>query len=136
MHDRSLFERLEAATHPARLPAPFSASALSESVINNIRRIFNARQGSCETRPDYGVPDLNDVVRMHLEAVPAIERAVRTQIELFEPRLRDVQVRFEPDSEDPLSLGFAVTATLVGENEERIRFDTRLGDDRRLRVRS
>jgi type VI secretion system protein len=136
MRDRTLFERLDTAGSLSAVVDNFSATLVTESVVDNIRRIFNTRQGAVETRPDYGMPDLNDVVSLYLEAVPAIEQAVREQIEKFEPRLRNVEVSFEAQPDDPMALGFVVTALIVGRDDERIRFDTRLGDDRRISIRS
>ncbi|CAN1523843.1 COG3518 Predicted component of the type VI protein secretion system [Rhabdaerophilaceae bacterium] len=136
MRDRTLFEQLDSAGRLSAVADSFSVAMVTESIVDNIRRIFNTRQGAVETRPDYGMPDLNDVVSLFLEAVPAIETAVRDQIEKFEPRLRNIDVAFEAHPDDPMALGFVVTATIVGRDGEQIRFDTRLGDDRRLSIRS
>jgi len=135
MRDRSLFDRLDEATDADPPPASeFDTSRLADSVMENLRRIFNSRQGATETRPDYGVPDLNDVITLYLEAGPTVERAVRLQIEKFEPRLSHVEVSQDLQRDDPTALAFSIRAILHGENEERIRFDTTLGDDRRLKL--
>lgn len=135
MRDRSLFDRLEQATATESAPvAAFDARLMADSVMENLRRIFNSRQGSVETRPDYGMPDLNDVITLYLEAVPTVERAVRLQIEKFEPRLSSVEVSHDAQHDDPTALAFSIRAILHGESDERIRFDTTLGDDRRLKL--
>jgi type VI secretion system protein len=136
MFDRSLSERLEASTadRPFRA-STFDKSALLESVLDNVRRIFNERRGSCETRADYGMPDLNDVLGQG--GTPASLALVVQQIMLsFEPRLSDPIVRFTPDPDNPLSINFRVSAVLhYGEDVERVSFDTVLSDDKRVRVR-
>ena len=134
----SLFERLEAAREPGvGSPETIPARSLPDSVLTNVRAILNARQGCCETRPDYGMPDLNDISREASETIPAIARAVKLQLETFEPRLRQVQVRPLPSSDAPGEFAFSVSAVLIdGEDGEAMRFDTVLGNDRHMRLRS
>jgi type VI secretion system protein len=137
MFDRSLGERLEASTadRPFRASG-FDKSALLESVLNNIRRIFNERRGSCETRVDYGMPDLNDILGQG--GTPAsLALIVQQMMVAFEPRLSDPVVRFTPNPQDPLSINFRVSAVLhCGDDNERVAFDTVLSDDKRVQVRS
>ena len=136
MFDRSLTERLEASTadRPFR-PSVFDKSRLLESVLENVRRIFNERRGSCETRLDYGMPDLNDVLGQG--GTPASLALIVQQImETFEPRLSDAVVRFTPDPTNPMNINFRVSAVLhYGEDAERVAFDTVVSDDKRVRVR-
>jgi type VI secretion system lysozyme-like protein len=108
---------------------------LLESVLENIRRIFNERRGSCETRLDYGMPDLNDVLGQG--GTPASLALIVQQIMTsFEPRLSDPVVRFTPHPEDPLSINFRVSAVLhYGDDVERVSFDTVVSDNKRVRVR-
>lgn len=136
MFDRTLTERLEASTvdRPFR-PTTFDKSKLLESVLDNVRRIFNERRGSCETRPDYGMPDLNDVLGDGGTPV-SLALIVKSIMETFEPRLSDPIVRFTPDPGNPLNINFRVSATLrYGDAAERISFETVLSDDKRVKVR-
>jgi type VI secretion system protein len=137
MLDRSLFERLER-SEDGRLqaPGPLDRSALLESVIANVRAVLNARQGCCETRPDYGMVDLNDAAGARVDFIAGVVRAVQEQIEAFEPRLSEVRVRHAPEEAAPPLMAFHVSAALkLGDGKEPVRFETLLGDDRRLRVR-
>lgn len=135
--DRGLLERLEKA---GEFPVSLSDHGGSferyqASVLENLRRILNARQGCCETRPDFGMPDLNDAIGQGTDAVLAVARAVKQQIEMFEPRLENVQVRFSADPDNPLQLAFHVTAvTRYKDRVERVSFDTILSDDKRVKV--
>ena len=136
MFDRTLTERLEAVTldRPYRA-APFDKSVLVDSVLNNMRRILNERRGSCETRADYGIPDLNDVLG-HGGTPSELAQIVQEMIQAFEPRLSDPVVRFSPNPEDPLTINFRVSAVLHYDGSaERITFDTIMSDDKRVRVR-
>ncbi|WP_164547498.1 MULTISPECIES: type VI secretion system baseplate subunit TssE [unclassified Bosea (in: a-proteobacteria)] len=133
----SLFERLESAREPGTGSLEVARGpSLSESVLANVRRILNARQGCCETRPDFGMPDLNDISREASETIPAIARTVKAQLEAFEPRLREVLVKPMP-TESPGEFAFSVSAALIdGESGEAMRFDTVLGNDRQMRLRN
>lgn len=137
MFDRTLTERLEESTadRPFR-PSTFDKSKLLESVLDNVRRIFNERRGSCETRPDYGMPDLNDILGDG--GTPAsLALIVQNMMATFEPRLADPIVRFTPDPDNPLNISFRVSAMLrYGDDEaERISFETVVSDDKRVKVR-
>ncbi|WP_445222756.1 type VI secretion system baseplate subunit TssE (plasmid) [Bradyrhizobium sp. Pa8] len=137
MFDRSLIERLEetAATMVAS-QTPFSFDRLRVSILENLRRFLNSRQGCCETRPDYGLPDLNDGIGQGADAVRAVARMLKQEIEAFEPRLKNVSIRFHADPDKPLQLTFHVTA-MVNDNDqvEHVSFDTILSDDRRILLR-
>lgn len=138
MFSRTLFERLEAAVEGQVAPAgALDRWALSDSVLTHVRLILNARQGCCETRPDYGMPDLNDISNEASETIPAIARAVKLQLETFEPRLSQVVVRPLPVADRPGDFAFSVSAVMkAGDGGEAVSFDTVLGSDRQMRVRS
>jgi type VI secretion system protein len=137
MFDRTLIERLEEATDDASpVQKPGSIDRFQASVLDNLRRILNARQGCCETRPDFGMPDLNDAIGQGADAVLVVARTVKQQIETFEPRLKNVSVRFLADPDNPLQLDFQINAVLQYEDQtERVSFDTVLSDDKRFKVR-
>lgn len=134
--DTTLLERLEAASE-TRSPgaAPFDASVLLRSVLRNVRRVLNERRGSCEIRSDYGMPDLNDALGRG--GSPAqLAGTVQETIELFEPRLSDVMVRFDPDRDHPMRINFRISAMLhYGDRSERVAFETILSEDKRIHVR-
>lgn len=106
----SLFERLEAASVGGAIQPPPSSQA--ESVLSNVRRILNARQGCCQTRHDFGLPDVVHLSDEASEAVPEIGRAVKLLLERFEPRLRNITVRPMPTAEMMSVYTFAISATL------------------------
>ena len=138
MFDITLLERLEASTddRPYRPTSAPHASTALDSVLGNLRRIFNERRGSCETRSDYGMPDLNDVLGGG-RSPAQLAQIVQEIMSAFEPRLADPVVRFEPDPDDPTAIKFRISAHLVqGEDRERISFETTLSPDKRVRVRS
>jgi type VI secretion system protein len=138
MTDRTLTERL-AAARDRQTPRAASAdrAAAVASVLANLGDVLNSRAGCAETRPDLGVPDFNDLVGQFPDAIHIIARAVKAQIERFEPRLNAVSVRHVEDPDNPLNLVFEIHAALrLGEESSRLTFETVLGDDGFLKVRS
>jgi type VI secretion system protein len=136
MFERRLLERLEAPDSSDRR-LKVDPSALSESVLAHLKLIFNTRQGSCETRPDLGMPDFNDLATRFPDAIPIIGRAIKYQLDNFEPRLKNVSVKHVPDPTNPLSLYFQISAQLALPDEDvRLNFDTVLGDDGYFRMRN
>ncbi|WP_108523288.1 MULTISPECIES: type VI secretion system baseplate subunit TssE [Bradyrhizobium] len=120
MFDRSLMERLEDGT-ATNQP---SFDRFRASVLENLRRVLNSRQGCCETRPDFGMPELNEAVGQGADAVRALARSLKQQIETFEPRLKNVLIRFHADPDNPLQLSFHVNATLnYNDQVEPVAFD-------------
>jgi type VI secretion system protein len=111
-------------------------AAVADSILRNLQLVLNSRAGCCETRRDYGMPDFNDVAARFSDVIPVITRAIKTQIENFEPRLSGVGVRHVPEGSNPLSLSFQIAVTLTFEDgTERLSFQTDL-DDGQFRVRN
>lgn len=136
MAEYSLLERL-ARTADLGPRAKPNADAPAESVARNLRRLFNARQGCAQARPDLGMPDFGESAYGFPSALPEIIRAIKFQIEQFEPRLRNVQVRHDTDHDDPQTVRFSIRADLVISDEiAPIRFSGVLGGDGHIDVRA
>jgi type VI secretion system protein len=135
MFEQTLFQRL-LDPQPPRTTVKFDAARQTDSVLSRLRELFNVRSGTVPTRPDYGLPDFNDFVIQFPAAVPGISRAIKLQIEMFEPRLKRVTVRHVPDPARPLSLFFSISAELLGpDGQERVAFETMFGADGSVSVR-
>ncbi|MBN8614238.1 MAG: type VI secretion system baseplate subunit TssE [Deltaproteobacteria bacterium] len=96
-----------------------------ESIGANLRALLNARQGSAPTATDFGVIDFVEVVHDLPGAVTKVQESIRDTIQLYEPRLRNITVRFVPGP-DPLRLSFEVTARLADDKRRIVRFATSL----------
>lgn len=124
---RSLIERLKEPDAEAAAP---HAADLVGSILDNLRCVLNSRVDCCLSRPDFGMPDFNDLVGRFPDALAIIASAVRAQIEMFEPRLSEVAVRHVPDLSNPLNLAFRIHATLALEQgARRLSFDTVLNNN-------
>ncbi len=86
-------------------------------------------------RPDYGLPDVSEMVHAFPDAIDALARALVHTIEKYEPRLTDVRVRHVPSETRELIVRFEVSAMLRGPTDKSpVRFETRIDPSRRVRV--
>ncbi len=129
----SLLERIARSVDGARVQG---GQADIASVVANLREIFNARQGSSTARPDYGMPDFGDLTFGFTMLVPEIAQAIAQQIQRFEPRLADVQVRPREDADSIGAVRFAIRARLVGDEAGPVVIDGALSGDGRLEVQA
>jgi type VI secretion system protein len=96
------------------------------SVVEHLQAMLNTKQGESLTVPDYGLIDFTDVVHSMPEAIGTIQQCIRATILKYEPRLRNVAVRFIPDSDDPLQLRFEVVARLADSKRSVVRLRTNM----------
>lgn len=124
---RSLFERLEQAP-------PTDASQVA-CIAVHLGKMLSTRAGSVQTRPDYGLPDFNDMRCSLHESLNQSRRQIEGFIQACEPRLVSVQVRLLPRDRDPLVLAFVIDALLtVNGTTQPVAFRAQLGEAGRVEV--
>lgn len=108
------------------------------SVLEHLIRVLNTKKGSVDIDPDFGVPDITNISSsFSAESVPELESAIKRVIENYEPRLKDVAVRFSSQADDLLALRFSITAKLVTDEKSKpIIFETIVDSDGQVKVRS
>ena len=120
----------------ARVTGGASAErALRDSVLSHLQAMCTTRLGSMLIRPDYGLPDVSEMVHSFPDAIDALARALVHTIERYEPRLTDVRVRHVPSEAKDVVVRFEVSALLRGPNDKTpFRFETTLDSSRRVKV--
>ncbi len=111
MRERRLSERALAGA--AASSVALDTSMRLEDMLGYLRELFNVRQGSVPIRSDYGLPDFNDMVHQFPDAIDVLRAEIARQIQMFEPRFRDITVRHAPAANRPLSLLFRVNARIA-----------------------
>jgi len=101
---RGLLSRID-----AELGVADRASGEAESIVEHLRVLLNTRKGGSATVPEFGVVDFTELVHAFPGAIQTLQSSIRATVLEFEPRLRNVTVRFLPD-EEPLVLRFEITA--------------------------
>lgn len=139
---RSLFERLKSSQGgQARVSLMReyerheSHDQTLHSILNNLNRLLNSRQGQSQACIDYGILDVTQIIYGLEESEDAAERAIQRGIELYEPRLTRVRVKRVEDPSRLLSVCFLVSARLVTEKSQAdVWFETVVASSGRVRV--
>jgi type VI secretion system protein len=98
--------------------------------------MLNTRQGNAPVAPEYGIPDLVDLVHSFPDSIRLMEQAIRTTIERHEPRLANVRVRQSGSEEDIFSLHFEITGVLVESGKKNsVWFETTVDSSGEVKVR-
>lgn len=116
--ERNLLDRLRDPEPESSRTIHQDTRRLSQSVLENLRRLLNSRQGIVSTQPDYGIPDLVDVIHNFPDAIHGMRKAIKATIEKYEPRLRRVNVKHVESPDDPLALRYEITAELITDEEK------------------
>lgn len=124
MSTRGLLSRLES----GHLHSSSQRESPLESITRHLRVLLNTRRGESVSSPGYGILDFNDVVHSYPSALQKIQTSLRTAIQEYEPRLKNVVVVHTPDPHEPAALKFEITAQLAQKgSREVLRFRTRVG---------
>jgi type VI secretion system protein len=136
LSERSLLERLRRPDVAAQRRGEDSLQDMADSILRHLQRMLNTRQGNAPTVPDYGVPDLTELARGFPASSSTLEESIRACVEKYEPRLREVTVRYKESPDDVLSLSFEVTGRLVVHGEEAgVWFLTKIDPEGRVDVK-
>lgn len=97
----SLFTKLERAADPNNTERhTWKAEDTAAAVVRHLKQMLSTRQGSSITCADYGVPDVTHLLHDLPEAIALIQRGVKASIQLYEPRLKNVQIRHVRNSNE------------------------------------
>jgi type VI secretion system protein len=121
----TLLERFRKPDLDEELVATENIGALVDSVIQHLTKMLNTPQNiGTLIQPDYGMIALSDIHSLP-DPIANVQKSIRTTIEKYEPRLRDVRVEHEASEEDPMNLKFKITARLVlRKGRELVYFET------------
>ena len=111
--ERSILERVRRREAPSERTALEDTNALVTSVLANLKRILNAREGHAPAQHDYGVPAPSEILYSFPVAIDMMQQHLRSCIETYEPRLHQVEVIHVENPDDPLDLLFQVQAELA-----------------------
>lgn len=81
---------------------------LIESIHLHLADLLNTHAGNAMIDSEYGLPDFNDVLSNNINLVRNIQQNIRSSIEKFEPRLKNVEVHYSHDNKNPLQLSFSI----------------------------
>ncbi len=112
-----------------------SDRAFRDAILAHLRVMCGTRIGTMRTRPDYGVPDVSEMVHSFPAALDTLARSIKDTIEKYEPRLTQVRVRHIPSETPDLVVRFEITASMVlPDRTSPVRFETRTDATRRIDI--
>lgn len=103
-----------------------------QSVMSNLNRMFNTRQGSIEHLPDYGLPDVSAIYHDTPFAVDGLRQAVKEIVGKYEPRLKKIYVEHRSTDDAEMRLTFIITAEV--EPGQRVKFQTTFASNNLVQV--
>lgn len=113
-----------------------SADLMVESIVRHLQRILNTRQGSVPIDPMFGVPDFTNLASAYTSSLnDQIERDIRSLVDRYEPRLKNVTLKMLEERPDALSLSFELTGSVVIDDRMvPVRMSTSIGSQGRIRI--
>ncbi|KQB55028.1 hypothetical protein AQS70_19920 [Pseudomonas endophytica] len=133
----SLFERLEPdAPQRQRWTREQLAHQQVEAIKQHLERLLNARRGCSQSSPELGLNDFNGGAIGSADLVIHISTDIRRSVEAFEPRIKVLGVRFQPDPQLPLELTFRLDCQVrLNNKDELVQLTVAMhGQDRYTRV--
>jgi type VI secretion system protein len=91
------------------------------SILAHLSSMLSTRRGTVRARPDYGLPDISDLLHQFPDAILIMRDAIRHTIRKYEPRLANIQVTSIDTPATELAMRFGITASLRG---AAVRFET------------
>ncbi len=133
----TLLERLNrAAREGGARTVKEDRGAVMRSVLLNLQRILNTRQGSAAAQSDLGVPSPHELLIGFPASLDQAQRAVKQCIQRYEPRLVNVVVAIDKEDDQKQAIAFSVTAQLAGgDRRDPVSFHTAISPDGRIRLR-
>ncbi|EPM59130.1 hypothetical protein A264_15036 [Pseudomonas syringae pv. actinidiae ICMP 19071] len=105
----SLFERLADKTQKTDLNED---ERITASIATHLAKLLGTRAGSVKTRPDYGLPDLNNASLSAHDTARQSRLAIEKVIRDYEPRLYEVHVMTDESAGCVLKRTFSIDASL------------------------
>lgn len=136
MKERRLLERIAAWEDGEARTSKTQVDILIMSVTNHLRRLLNARQGSVQLDPKFGVPDFTNIAGgLTAGSVADIEEEIRRMVSKYEPRIKSPRVTISRESTDLLSISFSLQGTLeVDDREIPLQLATRVGANGKVNI--
>lgn len=102
------------------------------SVLDNVQRILDSRAGALSHLPDYGLPDMSQILQGLPAAAHGLMSTMTNTLLKYEPRLAELSIRLQPQSQ-PGHLEYSLDLRL--KSGEQATFGTTLAPEGRVLVR-
>ena len=107
-------------------------AAVVRSVLFNLRRVLNSREGAAAAQMEFGLPSPQELLQNWPVSREGALAAIRRCLLRYEPRLTEVIVRTVPFAPGDLALSFQIAARLIGPTRTQINLTTAVTSDGRV----
>ncbi|GDY14346.1 hypothetical protein LBMAG53_32240 [Planctomycetota bacterium] len=128
----ALLERLSAGDRGPTLAE--DRAAVLRSVLRNLSRVLNSRQGSAPAQMELGLPSPHELLQGFPANLPRTLKDIRACLQRYEPRLAGVVVKHVPSEGGDLAIRFQITAVLAGGDRTPVNLATAFTGDGRVRI--
>ena len=118
MREERLLNRIRTHEGESSRRATKDPDKVISSVLHHLQMILNTRQGDVPIAEDYGIPDITSFRHTIPFSIREIENSMSRTIEKYEPRLKEVRVKFISQEEDRLTVSFQIHARIVLEDQK------------------
>ena len=102
------------------------------SVLDNMQRILNSRAGTLAHLPDYGLPDMGQILQGLPATAHGLMRSMQETLTRYEPRLTAVNIQLLPQTQ-PGHLEYSLDVQL--KSGRQVMFGTTLAAEGKILVR-
>lgn len=102
------------------------------SVLDNMQRILNSRAGTLAHLPDYGLPDMGQILQGLPATAHGLMRTLQETLTRYEPRLKTVNIQLLPQTQ-PGHLEYSLNVQL--KSGRQVTFGTTLAAEGKILVR-
>ncbi|WP_455924011.1 type VI secretion system baseplate subunit TssE [Pseudomonas putida] len=96
----SLYERLlQNVAGETRLQRLHEEDQLIVSILDNVQRILNSRAGTLAHLPDYGLPDMSEILQALPGSAHQLMDSIAHTLRVYEPRLRGLDIALLPQKQ-------------------------------------
>lgn len=107
-----------------------------DSVAGYLNKILTTKQGSVEIADDFGMPDYTTLVYESVDnAVDIIASQLSNILEKYEPRLKNITIKFQGKNDNELSLIFSIEAFIIDHINSPVYFKTIFGSDGSISIK-
>jgi len=85
---------------------------LRSSIVENLRMVLTTRQGSVQHLPDFGMPDILQLIFNSDNSIEQIKKEIRKVILKYEPRISELQVQESDFDREAMRITLKVSATI------------------------
>ena len=97
---------------PGQFDSLSEEQKLRNSIIENLRMVLSARQGSVQHLPDFGMPDILQLFFDSGNSIDPVKKEIKNVIMKYEPRIGDVQVQKSDFDQESMKITLKIIATI------------------------